>query len=105
MWRASGRWTAALLQIGVEDGHLEIVGALAVLVVDEQDPDEFFADIDLGGIFFLRPRHHPDARIAEQSLQISVVFPDFLDVHRFTPDRFTPDRSTPDRFTPDPWGP
>ena len=66
---------AGLLQIGFENGHLEIVGAVVVLVVHEQYADEFFADIDFGGIILLRLRHRANARIAEQPLEIGVPPP------------------------------
>src|SRR5437867_3347703 len=72
---------SSAFQIGGQDRHLEIVGALRVLVVHEQDADEFLADIDLGGILLLGPRHHPDAGVAEQLFEIHIQFADFLDVH------------------------
>src|SRR5262245_32591683 len=74
-----------LLQIRAEDRHLEIVGAFRVLVVDEQHADELLADIDLGGVVLLRPRHHADARVAEQPLQIGLDLADFLSFHGALP--------------------
>jgi hypothetical protein len=72
---------SGLLEIGPQDRHLEIVRPFVVFVVHEDDTDELFADIDLGGIVLLRPRHHPHARIVEQPLEIGVDLPDFLHVH------------------------
>jgi len=40
-----------------------------------------FADIDLGRIVLLRPRHNANLGIAEQALEIGVELPDFLNVH------------------------
>src|SRR5437588_1994690 len=57
---------SVLFKIGAENGHLKIVRALVVLIVDEQHANELVAHIDLGRIFFLRPRHHADTGIAEQ---------------------------------------
>jgi hypothetical protein len=70
-----------------QDRHLEIVRPLVVFIVDEQHTDELIADIDFGGIVLLRPRHHADARIGEQLLEISVELFDFLHVHRGPPER------------------
>src|SRR6266699_557775 len=75
----------SLLQIGAEDRHLKIVRALLVLVVHEQNADELLADVDLGGILLLRPRHHPDAGVAEQALEVRFDLTDFLNVHRCLP--------------------
>ena len=69
-------------EIVFQDRHLELERTVVVLVVDEQDADEFLADVDLGGIILLRARHHANFRIAEQTLQICVEFPDFLNVHK-----------------------
>src|SRR5271169_4113916 len=74
-----------LFQIGCENGHLEIIGPLVVFVVDEQNADELFADIDLCRIFLLGPRHHANAGVAEQLFQIGVELSDFLNVHRVSP--------------------
>ena len=59
-----------LIQIRPEYRHLEIVGALVVLVVNEQNADEFVAHVNLGGIRLLRPRYDAKARIAEQMAHI-----------------------------------
>ena len=69
------------LQVGAEDRHLEIVGALVVLVVHEQHADELLADIDLGGIILLRPRPYLNARVVEQPFQIHVDLFDVLHIH------------------------
>jgi len=60
-WRPAGSETgrragAQAFEIGREYRHLEIVGALVVLVVDEQHADELLADIDLGGVVLLLGR-------------------------------------------------
>ena len=65
----------------LEDRHLEIVRAVVVLVVDEQHADELLADIDLGRVVLLRPRHHANLGVAEHALEIGVELPDFLNVH------------------------
>src|SRR5882757_684739 len=70
-----------LAQILFEDRHLELERAIIILVVDEQHADEFFADIDLGRVVLLRPRHHADLGIAEYAFEIRVKLPDFLNVH------------------------
>ena len=68
-------------QIFLEDRHLELERAIVVLVIDEQHADELLADIDLGGVVLLRPRHDADLGIAEYALEIGVELPDFLNVH------------------------
>ena len=73
--------SALLDQIVLEDRHLELERAVVVLVIDEQDADEFLADIDLGRIVLFRPRHHADLGISEHALEIGVELPDFLNVH------------------------
>ena len=73
--------SALLDQIVLEDRHLELERAIVVLVVDKEHADELFADIDLGGIVLLRPRHDTDLGIAEHALEIGVEFSDFLNVH------------------------
>ena len=80
--RVARRGRSVLLdQIVLEDRHLELERAVVVFIVDEQHADEFLADIDLGRIVLLRPRHHADLGIAEQALEIGVELPDFLNVH------------------------
>ena len=73
------------LDVGLEDRHLELVGPVIVLVIDEQHADEFLADINLGGIVLLRARHDADFWVAEQALEISVELPDFRNVHGVSP--------------------
>src|SRR3954464_6490609 len=68
-------------QIFLENRHLELERAIVVLVIDEQHADEFFADIDFGGVVFFRARHDADLGIAEYALEIGVELPDFLNVH------------------------
>ena len=68
-------------QIFLEDRHLKLERAIVVLVIDEQHADELLADIDLGGVVLLRPRHDADLGIAEHALEIGVELPDFLNVH------------------------
>ena len=53
--------SALIDQILLEDRHLELERAVVVFVVDEQHADEFLADIDLGRVVLLRPRHHANA--------------------------------------------
>src|ERR1700730_14217972 len=73
--------SALLDQIVLEDRHLELKRAVVIFIVDKQDADEFLADIDLGRIVLLRPRHHANPGISEHTLEISVELPDFLNVH------------------------
>jgi hypothetical protein len=56
--------------------------AIIVFVIDEQHADEFFADIDFGGVVLLRARHHAELLVAEHALEIGVELSDFLNVHR-----------------------
>src|SRR5580700_3556577 len=70
-----------LFKIGRKNGHLKIVAALVVLIVYEQHADEFLADIDLGGIILLGPRHDTQLGVAEQALHVGFQLADFLDVH------------------------
>src|SRR5438093_3374870 len=44
----------ALFEIEIENGHVEIIGQLAILIVAEDHPDEFVANIDLRRVVFLR---------------------------------------------------
>ena len=82
MWaRCASRSQPCSDQILLEDRHLELERAIVVLVIDEQHADELLADIDLRRIVLLRPRHDADFRIAEQTLEIGVKLPDFLNVH------------------------
>src|SRR5262249_48309088 len=68
---------------GVAQGdlHLEIVGALVILLVfvEIERADKLLADEDVGGIAFLR--HHADAGVAEQTLEVSVELAHFENVH------------------------
>src|SRR3954471_10901797 len=85
-FRLTNRVASLLIdEIVLEDRHLELERAIVVLVVDEEHTDEFLADIDLGGIILLRPRHDADLGIAEYALQVRVELPDFLDVHGRSP--------------------
>jgi hypothetical protein len=68
-------------QIVLEDRHLELEGAIIVLVVDEEHADELLADIDFSGIVLLGARHDTDLGIAKYALEIGVELPDFLNVH------------------------
>src|SRR5580700_9423433 len=70
-----------LFKIGRKNGHLKIVTALVVLIIDEQHANEFLADIDLGGIVLLGARHDTQLGVAEQALHVSFELADFLDVH------------------------
>src|SRR6478609_5892912 len=76
-----GRAARLLRQILFEDCHLKLERAIVVLVIDEQHADELLADIDFSGVVLFRPRHDADLWIAEYALEISVEFPDFLNVH------------------------
>ena len=68
-------------EIVFQDGHLELERTIVVLVIDEQYTDEFFTDVDFRRVIFLRPRHDTNFLGAEQTLEISVELPDFLNVH------------------------
>src|SRR3569833_1160629 len=67
-------------KIVFEDRHLELIGPIVVLVIDEQHADEFLADINLRGIVLFRARHDADFLIAERALEISVELSDFGNV-------------------------
>src|SRR6185312_10366096 len=62
----SGRF--ALVEIGIEDRHLE--GERFAVILEKQNGDELVANKNLGGILFLRPRQHLDVGVAEQRAQI-----------------------------------
>jgi hypothetical protein len=68
-------------QIVFQDRHLELERAIIVLVIDEQHPNEFLADVHFSGVILLGPRNHSDLGIGEYALEISVKLPDFLNVH------------------------
>jgi hypothetical protein len=68
-------------EIVFQDSHLELERTIIVLVVDKQHTDEFLADIDFRRVIFLRSRHDTNFRIAEQTLEIRIELPDFLNVH------------------------
>src|SRR5262249_16352108 len=61
---------ACLFEIERKNCHLEIAGS-GFLLVEEQDPDIFLADIDLGGIGLQRTRDHSNALGVELAPQIS----------------------------------
>ena len=65
------------------DHHAEIVRQVAVLIVDGQLAEVLLAHEDFGGLVALG--HDPNARIAEQLLEIAVEFTDFLGVHAQLP--------------------
>jgi hypothetical protein len=44
----------ALFEIEIENGHVEIIGQLAILIVAEDHADEFVANIDLRRVVLLR---------------------------------------------------
>src|SRR5262249_22509763 len=76
---------AGLLEIEREDRHLEIAGT-GFLLVEEQDPDVFLADIDLGRIGLARAGNDTDALGVELASQIGSQCLEVLDsrglVHR-----------------------
>ena len=78
-WSARGHFYSEKVPLG------SIVISIVILVIDEQHADELLADIDLGGIVLLRPRHDADLGIAEYALQIRVELSHFLDVHGKSP--------------------
>ncbi len=68
-------------KIVFQDRHLKLEGPIVVFIVDKQDADKLLTDVDLSGIILLRTRHDTNFGIAEQTLEIRVEFPDFLNVH------------------------
>jgi hypothetical protein len=70
-----------LVEIDIEDRHIEDVGAVAVLIVDMDEPDGFFAEIDLDGIVELGARAHVDTRVVEFLLQVLLQLDDLRLVH------------------------
>src|SRR5262247_4318383 len=67
--RARSAPEAGLFEIEREDRHLEIAGT-RFLLVEEQDPDIFLADIDLGRIGLARTGDDADALRIELAPQI-----------------------------------
>src|SRR5262249_30973553 len=85
--RKRGRSTgpaSAKSKIDVEDRHREIVGAIAVLVVDVDHAEKLIAEIDLCGIVLARPHLDCDLRV-ERALEVGVEFLDFFGLHNSSP--------------------
>jgi hypothetical protein len=70
-----------VFEIDVQNGHLEIIGTIPVLVIDVNQPKEFFAEIDFHGIVLLGPRAHVQAAIVEFLLQELLELDDLGVVH------------------------
>jgi hypothetical protein len=66
-----------LVEVDVEDGHLEVVGAVAVFVVDVDEAEEFFAQIDFNAVVLLVARAHVDVLVGELLLQELLELDDF----------------------------
>src|SRR6476660_5003787 len=64
-------------QIHLQNGHVEGVGDLAVLLVFEDDADELAGDLDLHGIVLLRTLDNRDRVETKQVAQIFFQTPDF----------------------------
>src|SRR5262245_32228540 len=76
--RARSAPEAGLFEIECEDRHLELAGS-GFLLVEEQPPDIFLADIDLGRIVLARARDHADALGIEFAPQIGFERLEVLD--------------------------
>jgi hypothetical protein len=66
-----------LVEVDVEDGHLEVVGAVAVFVVDVDEAEEFFAQIHFDAVVLLVARANVDVLVAELLLQELLELDDF----------------------------
>src|SRR5215470_19056637 len=74
-----------LLEIEVEDRHLELVGDLAVLLLAEEHRDELVSDENLGGIGLLWSRAHLEIWGAENLPQIILQAGNFFRFHGGSP--------------------
>jgi len=73
-------------KIDVEDRHREIIGAVAVLVIDIDDTQKFFAEIDFSGIVLSRACLDDHLRV-ERALEIGVELLNFFGLHTASPER------------------
>jgi hypothetical protein len=65
------------VEIDVEDGHLEVVGAVAIFVVDVDESEEFFAQIHFDAVVLLVARTDVDVPVVELLLQELLELDDF----------------------------
>jgi hypothetical protein len=68
-----------------EDRHLEIVGLIAVLVVDVDQAEELLAQLDFDAVVLPVARAHVDGAVGELDLQIFLQLEDFGLVQRAAP--------------------
>ena len=65
---------------------MELIGGIVlVIVVAEQNADEFIADIDLGGIVLLRPLPDLECRAAEDFLHVCLELENLVCCHAKKP--------------------
>jgi hypothetical protein len=69
-------------EIDVQDRHREIVRAVTILIIEINDAQKFFAEIDLRGIVLARTRLDDDLRI-DHPFEIGVEFLDFFRLQHF----------------------
>ena len=58
-----------VFEVDVEDGHLEVVGTVAVFVVNVDEAEKFLAEIDFDAVVLLVARTDVDGAVAELLLQ------------------------------------
>ena len=70
-----------LVQVDVQNSHLEVVGTVSVLVVDIDQAEEFLAQVHFHAVVLLVARTDVDVPIAELLLQKLLELDDFRVVH------------------------
>jgi hypothetical protein len=76
---------ADFVQIDIEDGNLDHVGPLALVLVHIDQPEELIAQIELDRIVLLGARPYVDLGRAEFLLQIFLQLDDFFVLHKNSP--------------------
>ena len=71
-------------EIDVQNGHREVIGAVAIFIVDIDDTQKLFAEIDFRRIVLARAGLHHDLRV-ERALEIGVELLDFFRLHNASP--------------------
>src|SRR6478609_6821162 len=77
-----------LSKIAVEDGHGEVVGTIAIFVVDIDDAEELFTHVDFSGIILTRTWLDGHL-VVESTLEIGGELFDFVGFHQSSPVRFS----------------
>ena len=74
-----------LVEIDVQDGHLEVIRPVAILVIDVDQAQELLAEIDLDAVILLVARADVDVPVTEFLLQELLELDDFGVVHSGAP--------------------